>query len=371
MSKKRARPIDSFFVNASNPTIKRPRSSIGPGIEEDGDEGILKKDITNNAPKTYSSHPTYPFPIAALPPALAHELNTATTANTGRPIVTDGPDGDLDLVYFEPFIRRRAARQLFEFLRAELPFYRVEYDIVRRGTSSHVRTPRWTTVFGLDDTSCFSSSSSTAVVGVTSDGRYRASPRPLPRCLEDLRLAVERALIANADGDGDGDGGEEGRGEKGSSKFFNFCLVNYYASGADSIAFHSDDERFLGARPTIASLSLGATRDFLMKRKPPPPAAAASTTTPMTAATSTTKPLKLPLAGGDMVVMRGATQANWLHSVPKRGGRNESDGGRINITFRRARVKAGTENYYNYNVGTGPVYRWDAADQEMKQWKSL
>jgi alkylated DNA repair dioxygenase AlkB len=25
---------------------------------------------------------------------------------------------------------------------------------------------------------------------------------------------------------------------------YNFCLVNYYASGDDSIAFHSDDERF-------------------------------------------------------------------------------------------------------------------------------
>lgn len=78
--------------------------------------------------------------------------------------------------------------------------------------------------------------------------------------------------------------------------------------------------------------------------------------------------LKLPLGSGEMVLMRGRTQANWLHSIPKRSGKNEWDGGRINITFRRALVRGGTENYYQYNVGSGPVYKWNAASQEMKPW---
>ena len=52
-----------------------------------------------------------------------------------------------------------------------------------------------------------------------------------------------------------------------------------------------------------------------------------------------TKPIKLALASGDMVLMRGKTQANWLHSIPKRTGKNAEDGGRINITFRKAMVK--------------------------------
>lgn len=71
---------------------------------------------------------------------------------------------------------------------------------------------------------------------------------------------------------------------------------------------------------------------------------------------SNAKPIKLPLKSGDMILMRGPTQSNWLHSIPKR-----SDGGqgRINITFRKALVKAGTENYYRYNVGNGPPWRWD------------
>jgi alkylated DNA repair dioxygenase AlkB len=144
---------------------------------------------------------------------------------------------------------------------------------------------------------------------------------------------------------------------------YNFCLVNYYASGSDSISFHSDDEQFLGQDPAIASFSLGARRDFLMKHKPPPPNAA---NPPAVDA----KPLKLPLGSGDMVLMRGRTQSNWLHSIPKRTGKNQEDGGRINITFRRAMVKGGTENYYNYNVGTGPVYRWNREAREMLVWKS-
>lgn len=82
------------------------------------------------------------------------------------------------------------------------------------------------------------------------------------------------------------------------------------------------------------------------------------------------KGLKLPLRSGDMVLMRGKTQSNWLHSIPKRTGKNLNDGGRVNITFRRAVSKDGTENYYNYNVGTGPVYKWDSVLQEMKLWQS-
>lgn len=81
-----------------------------------------------------------------------------------------------------------------------------------------------------------------------------------------------------------------------------------------------------------------------------------------------TKPLKLELKSGDMVLMRGLTQANWLHSIPKRSGKNAEDGGRINITFRMAMVPAGTDNYYHYNVGTGPVCKWDQGAREMRIW---
>lgn len=52
--------------------------------------------------------------------------------------VNDQPD--LDLLYFEPYIPRGTERVLFEFLRSQLPFYRVEYDISRGGISTHIRS---------------------------------------------------------------------------------------------------------------------------------------------------------------------------------------------------------------------------------------
>lgn len=236
------------------------------------------------------------------------------------------------------------AKDLFTFLRAELPFYRVKYSIKRFGVETAINTPRYTTVFGLDETSRFSTSTedSTIVdaktgIKVPAKAYARYAPRPIPKCLDDLRRSTEAATGCS----------------------FNFCLVNYYSSGSDSISYHSDDERFLGSEPAIASFSLGARRDFLMKHKP----------TPADKQQAEAKSLKLPLGSGDMILMRGTTQSTWLHSIPKRSGKNEM-GGRINITFRRAMVKGGTDNYYNYNVGNGPVYKWNEDTREMQIWKS-
>jgi hypothetical protein len=49
--------------------------------------------------------------------------------------------------------------------------------------------------------------------------------------------------------------------------FFNTCLLNYYRDGKDSVGWHSDDEPIYGPRPLIASVSLGAARDFVLRRK--------------------------------------------------------------------------------------------------------
>ena len=215
-----------------------------------------------------------------------------------------------------------------------------------RSSTFVTRRDRWTTVFGLDETSRFGDDGFAThrdTGAKVTDRQYeRYPPRPVPKCLDELRKSVERATNCQ----------------------FNFCLVNYYASGADSISFHSDDEGFLGSYPAIASLSFGARRDFLMKHKTNLPSQQESTLP----ASSGEMHLKLPLGSGDMILMQGKTQSNWLHSIPKRSGKNQGDGGRINITFRRAMVKGGTENYYNYNVGNGPVYRWNKAAGMMTPW---
>jgi alkylated DNA repair dioxygenase AlkB len=95
---------------------------------------------------------------------------------------------------------------------------------------------------------------------------------------------------------------------------FNSLLINHYRSGADSVAWHSDDEPELGPTPTIASISLGSTRRFSMKHKTIPGAK-----------------WNIDLAHGDLLIMAGATQSFWLHQIPKTA-KPTTD--RINLTFR-------------------------------------
>ncbi len=287
-----------------------------------------------------TSNPTYPWAVPNLPPTIAAEIETLMTS-AGKEIRNQP---HLDLVYFQPFIPRTIERDLFELLRSDLFFYRVKYTIQRFGKETEINTPRFTTVFGIDETSRFimdppsivEASDRTKPVSGT---KYKCHPRPIPECLNLLRRVTEAATNTK----------------------YNFCLVNYYATGSDGISYHSDDERFLGPEPAIASFSLGAKRDFLMKHKPVAPKIGEVLPEPT--------PVKLQLASGDMVLMRGPTQANWLHSIPKRKG-SDADKGRINITFRRAMIPAGTENYYRYNVGAGGVYRWSREKKAILPWSA-
>lgn len=95
---------------------------------------------------------------------------------------------------------------------------------------------------------------------------------------------------------------------------FNSCLLNYYPSGSDGMGYHADDEKELGSQPTIASLSLGATRKFVFKHK------------------KTQDKIELYLESGQLVVMHGDTQKFWKHTITKT--KSVSDG-RISLTFRK------------------------------------
>ncbi|KAK5117543.1 hypothetical protein LTR62_004965 [Meristemomyces frigidus] len=324
---KRPRTLDSFF----SPPPKRVRQPE----ENSGTITTSAPGQESSSERKLSRHPTYPFPVPDLPSCISDMLNFAPAVEPR--VINDQPD--LNLLYYQPYVPKEIARDLFEFLRRELFFYRVRYMIKRGPVETLINTPRFTTVFGVDETARWSEDGSLndckSGRSVSKDG-YKCKPRPLPHCLDVLRTLTEGATGCQ----------------------FNFALVNYYANGKDSISYHSDDERFLGVEPAIASFTLGARRDFLMKHKPTPEAHV-----------SETKALKLPLGSGDMVLMKGLTQSRWLHSIPKRTG-GEADRGRINITFRRAMFKGGTENYYRYNVGDGEVYRWNEPRQEMLPWKT-
>lgn len=329
------RTLDTFFQTTSS-SPKKARS-----------DAVTSAAAPSDLPP--STHPTYPFAVPQLPTSLLSQFDYLPSADARR--INNQPD--LDLLYYQPFLPNDLATAYFHHLRRELFFYRVTYPIKRGPVETIIRTPRYTTVFGLDATAAFPDDPTTAPLLDATTRKplpgtaYKCSPRPLPACLDALRIATEAT----------------------TGLTWNFCLVNYYARGADSISYHSDDERFLGHEPAIASFSFGATRDFCMKHKPvvPPAGNIKAESTSADAGETKEKPLKLPLGSGDMVLMQGPTQANWLHSIPKRAGK-DADKGRINITFRRALVKGGTENYYRYNVGDGGVFKWNEEVEAMVPW---
>ncbi len=96
---------------------------------------------------------------------------------------------------------------------------------------------------------------------------------------------------------------------------FNSVLLNRYRDGRDSMGWHSDDEPELGPTPLIASLSLGASRRFLLRRRDEP-----------------AKKAEYLLGHGDLLLMRGHCQRDYQHALPKTA---RVAGERINLTFRR------------------------------------
>lgn len=92
---------------------------------------------------------------------------------------------------------------------------------------------------------------------------------------------------------------------------YNYCLLNRYRSGQDSMGMHADDEPGMGN--VIASLSLGATRKFRIKHN------------------MSKETMSFPVDHGTLIIMAGTMQQHWKHEIPKT---KEPVGERINLTFR-------------------------------------
>ena len=97
---------------------------------------------------------------------------------------------------------------------------------------------------------------------------------------------------------------------------FNHVLVNRYRDGADHLGLHADAEPELGPDPVVATLSLGATRRFVVK--------------PRRARVGPGRDYRL--ASGSLLVMGGSCQRHFVHGVPREAG---ARGERISLTFRQ------------------------------------
>ena len=99
-----------------------------------------------------------------------------------------------------------------------------------------------------------------------------------------------------------------------TNETFNSLLINRYQSGNDKVDWHADDEPELSKNSSIASLTLGQERDFLIREK---------------GTTGDNK--KILLEDGSLLLMKPPTQEFWEHCIPKRSGVERT---RINLTFR-------------------------------------
>lgn len=105
---------------------------------------------------------------------------------------------------------------------------------------------------------------------------------------------------------------------------FNAVLANAYRDGRDSMGWHSDDEKELGDEPVIASLSLGATRRFLLRPRRRNTGDPGGT-------------IALALDHGSLLLMRGQSQQRFQHALPRT---RRPAGLRINLTYRLVDVQA-------------------------------
>lgn len=95
---------------------------------------------------------------------------------------------------------------------------------------------------------------------------------------------------------------------------FNSVLLNYYRDGNDSVAWHSDNEKALGKRPVIASVSFGQVRCFDIRNK-----------------MDHSLKYGIRLESGALMIMKGDLQVDWEHRIAKSVKPMKP---RVNLTFR-------------------------------------
>lgn len=198
------------------------------------------------------------------------------------------------------------AQYWWDTICSKASWYRVKYKSGRFG--KECETPCWTTFYG---------------------GRSEYTPyETVPDWLQPLVEEVSRDLKMTTP--------------------FNAMLLRLYFDGNDEIAWHTDGRTFLGATPTIASLSFGCKATFQMRRMtnvwPPLDGSAGD------CIDRSTLQRDFVVGDGDLLVMMGATQKYWHHRVPKERGRRP----RLNINFRYiksgADAERGQRTYYKYMV---------------------
>ena len=186
--------------------------------------------------------------------------------------------------YIDDFLSKEEANSLFEKLMKEVPWKQEQF-----GKYPQPRLTAWYAEPGMNYT----------YSGVTH------SPLEFSEDLLFLKNKIEESIrYFNSNFEG-----------------YNSVLLNQYRNGKDSVGYHADDEKELGENPNIASISLGATRKFIIQQYKTP-----------SGKLPDHEPIEYDLTNGSLLIMSGTLQKYWKHSIPKT---KDNVGPRINLTFRR------------------------------------
>jgi alkylated DNA repair dioxygenase AlkB len=98
---------------------------------------------------------------------------------------------------------------------------------------------------------------------------------------------------------------------------FDSCFVNLYRDGNDAVAWHADTVRTKLTNPMVVTVSLGSRRGFHVR-----PAAGGAVVR------------RYAPGEGDLIVMGGAMQHDWHHTVPRQ---KSASGARMSVTLRHSR----------------------------------
>jgi len=190
-----------------------------------------------------------------------------------EPIYFNLPDAEI--IYFPSFISKEEADSLFKELLKKTPW---QHDEITVYGKKHLQ-PRLTALYG-------------------NEGKpYSYSNITMQPHFWTLTLQKTKTMVETISG----------------TNFTN-VLLNYYRDGKDSNGWHADNEKELGTNPIIASLSLGAERNFQLKHN-----------------IDVSQKKNIILENGSLLLMKGTTQHFWKHQIPKT---SKPIGPRINLTFR-------------------------------------
>ena len=197
-------------------------------------------------------------------------FNDTQLFSSGGLSITRFPIPDAELTLWEHFFDRNAADRYYNLLLEQTPWEQKPITIFEKT----LPTPRLTAWYGKH--------------------RDNAQPEtPFTPLLREIKTKVEQT----------------------SGYHFTSVLLNLYRDGRDGVAWHRDNERELGSRPIVGSVSFGETRPFDIRHK----------------FRKDLEKIRIPLHHGSFLLMGGTMQHFWEHQVPKTAKPIRP---RINLTFR-------------------------------------